>query len=71
VEEITALAASLAEMAQSLKEIVARFKLDENARVEQASTVARIQPPAYIGPDRRTPLLEGVKTGAKAGTANV
>lgn len=56
VEEVTASAQSLAEMAKTLQQVVARFKLNENAQL-QKQTPSSQKETAYFGQDRRAPYL--------------
>jgi methyl-accepting chemotaxis protein len=52
VEEVTASAQSLAEMARTLQQVVARFKLEQATKSETQSATLRPDS-SYFGPDRR------------------
>jgi methyl-accepting chemotaxis protein len=52
VEEVTASAQSLAEMARSLQQVVARFKLDDDSQYEKQPSPPSVDS-AHFGPDRR------------------
>ncbi len=52
VEEVTASAQSLAEMAQTLQQVVARFKMDNGSQSNKPSPTPPVDS-AHFGPDRR------------------
>ncbi len=56
VEEVTASAQSLADMARTLQEVVARFKLEAAAQKEKQASSPQANTP-YFGPDRRAPMI--------------
>ncbi|NMC11678.1 MAG: methyl-accepting chemotaxis protein, partial [Chloroflexi bacterium] len=55
VEEVTASAQSLAEMAHTLQQIVARFKLEETGQSQKPASTSQLEK-VYYGPDRRAPI---------------
>lgn len=55
VEEVTASAQSLAEMAHTLQQIVARFKLEETGQSQKQASTSQLDK-VYYGPDRRAPI---------------
>ncbi|MBN1537701.1 MAG: methyl-accepting chemotaxis protein [Anaerolineales bacterium] len=61
VEEVTASAQSLADMAHTLQQVVARFKLDTTKPSEEDKPEK--SEAAYRGPDRRTSYAERVSSG--------
>jgi methyl-accepting chemotaxis protein len=62
VEEVTASAQSLAEMAKVLKKLVSQFELGDSFTTGQDNPESESKP-VYVGPDRRVPLAETLKTG--------